>query len=167
MQTTDNQKELFIVVDEKDNILGYKTRYECHHDKNLIHRGVGVALFNLIGEIAFQKRSKTKDHYPGLYTLTSSGHVSKGESYHRAATRELKEEVGVENIKLEFVSKRLIVFEKEKGMDTFYKGTYNGEFVIDRKEVDGIYYFSKSQILTIKHQMTSYCLSSLEVLGWI
>lgn len=167
MQTTDNQKELFIVVDEKDKIVGYKTRYECHHDKNLIHRGVGVVLFNSKGEIAFQKRSQTKDHYAGLYTLTASGHVSKGESYLQAVIRELKEEVGVKNIKLEFISKRLIEFEKEREMDTLFKGIYNGEFTIDSNEVEGVYYFNKSQIFTIKNQMTSYCLSSLEVLGWI
>ena len=31
----DNQKELFIVVDKDDNVIEYRTRYDCHHDKSL------------------------------------------------------------------------------------------------------------------------------------
>ena len=167
MQTTDNQKELFIVVDESDKILDYKTRYECHHNKNLIHRSSGVFLFNSKGEIALQKRSMTKDTYPGFYTLTASGHAAKGESYLQSILREMNEEIGVENIQLEYVSKQLIENPTEREIGALFKGVYSGEFKPDSNEVEGVYYFNKSQILKIQEKITHWCLVSLKVIGWL
>lgn len=65
--TTDNQEEMFVVVDRDDTVVGYKTRYECHHDRSLIHRTVGALIFNDKGQILLQKRSMTKDMEPGLW----------------------------------------------------------------------------------------------------
>src|SRR3989344_7169383 len=92
----DNQNELFIVVDKKDRIIGYRTRYDCHHDKRLIHRAAGIVIFNKQGQILLQKRSKFKDLNPGMYTISASGHVSKGDTYKKAALRELQEELGIQ-----------------------------------------------------------------------
>lgn len=91
----DKQDELFVVVDKKDRIIGYRTRYECHHNKNLIHRAIGVVVFNKKGQILMQKRSRFKDLNPGLFTISASGHVTKGQTYYRAAQRELEEELGI------------------------------------------------------------------------
>lgn len=165
MQTTDNQKELFIVVDEKDKILGYKTRYECHHDRSLIHRSIGVFLFNSKGEVALQKRSLTKDTSPGFYTMSTSGHVAKGESYLQAALREMEEEIGVIGLQLEHVSTQLMEDQREREMGCLFKGVYDGEFKINKDEVEGVYYFSKSQIAKITHSITHCCLISLRILG--
>lgn len=167
MKTTDNQKELFIVVDEKDKILGYKTRYECHHNKNLIYRTIGVFLFNSKGEIALQKRSMTKDTLPGFYTFTASGHVAKGESYLKTALREMEEEIGVTGLQLEYVSTQLIEDKTEREMDTHYKGIYNGKFKINKDEVEEVYYFNKSQIAKIIDHTTLCCLVGLKTLGWL
>lgn len=55
----DDQKELFVVVDTDDHILEYRTRYDCHHDKTLIHRTAGVLIFD--GDrFLLQKRSDKK-----------------------------------------------------------------------------------------------------------
>lgn len=167
MQTTDNQKELFIVVDEKDKIVGYKTRYECHHDRSLIHRSIGVFLFNSKGEVAFQKRSMTKDTSPGFYTMTASGHVAKGETYLQAALREMEEEIGVSSMQLEHVSTQLIEDQREREIVCLFKGEYNGKFKINKDEVEGVYYFNKSQIAGITHKVTPCCLVSLKTLGLI
>lgn len=167
MQTTDNQKELFIVVDEKDKIVGYKTRYECHHDRSLIHRSIGVFLFNSKGEIAFQKRSMTKDTWPGLYTMTTSGHVAKGETYLQAAEREMEEEIGITGLQLEHVSTQLMEDPREREMGCLFKGVYDGKFNINRDEVEGIYYFGKSKLAEIIHEVTPCCLKSLKILGLV
>jgi len=103
METTDNQDELFVVVDKNDKVVGYRTRKECHQNKTLIHRSVGMVISNAKGEILLQKRSLTKDLYPGFYSSSCSGHLKKGEDYQKAAEREIKEELGVArklNIKL-------------------------------------------------------------------
>ncbi|PIY69522.1 NUDIX hydrolase [Candidatus Roizmanbacteria bacterium CG_4_10_14_0_8_um_filter_39_9] len=167
MQTTDDQKELFIVVDEQDNIKEFRTRGECHQNRNLIHRAVDVVLFNTKGEIAFQKRSMTKDTSPGFYSISASGHVSKGESYLQAAVREMEEEIGVRSIKLEYVATQLAESPKEKEMFMLFKGTYDGNFKINKDEVEGVYYFNKSQMAKIKKCITPCSLASLKILGWL
>ena len=167
MQTTDDQTELFIVVDEHDNIKEYRTRSECHQDRNLIHRAVDVVLFNVKGEIAFQKRSMTKDTSPGFYSISASGHVSKGESYLQAAAREMKEEIGIKDIKLEYVATQLAESSNEKEMFTLFKGQYDGNFNINKDEVEGVYYFNKSEIAKIKKHITPCSLASLKILGWL
>src|SRR5258706_2215468 len=102
----DDQKELFIVVDEDDTILEYRTRFDCHHDASLIHRAVGIILFNDKGQILLQKRSMKKDLNPGMFTISASGHVTKGQTYEEAAKRELEEELGIQT-PLTFVKKFL------------------------------------------------------------
>ena len=167
MQTTDNQKELFIVVDEKDNIIGYKTRYKCHHDKRLIHRALNIALFNKKGEIAFQKRTMTKDLYPGYYALTVTGHVSKGEDYLTAALREMKEEIGVTGVNLQHISTQVVDEPDEREMIAFFTGLYDGQFKPFKEEVEQIYFFSKDTMHTIVNTMTPCSYYSLKILGWI
>lgn len=167
MKTTDNQKELFIVVDEKDQIMGYKSRYECHHNSELIHRAINIALINDKDEIAFQKRSMTKDLYPGYYALTVTGHVSKGENYITAAIREMKEEVGVTGINLKHMSTQVVNEPAEREMVAFYTGIYNGSFKALKEEVDNMYYFSKENIYQIINNITPCSFNSLKILGWI
>ena len=92
----DNQKEVFIVVDKEDNQIAYRSRYDCHHDKTLIHRVVGIIITNDQNKMLLQKRSMIKDMYPGFYTITASGHETNGQSYEEAAHREMAEEIGVD-----------------------------------------------------------------------
>ena len=46
-------------------------------------------------QILLQKRSQTKDSFPGCLDTSSAGHLDAGEDFDAAARRELKEELGV------------------------------------------------------------------------
>ena len=46
-------------------------------------------------EVLMQKRSSTKDSFPGCYDISSAGHILAGSSYRTSALRELSEELGV------------------------------------------------------------------------
>ena len=96
MKSTDNSDELFDVVNDKDEVIGQATRGEVHKNKKLIHRSIGVAVFNSKGELFLQKRSATKDTDPLLWTISCSGHVRSGNDYDETAIRELKEELALE-----------------------------------------------------------------------
>jgi 16S rRNA (adenine1518-N6/adenine1519-N6)-dimethyltransferase len=88
-------EEYFDVVDENDNVIDRAPRSYVHAQK-LLHRAVSIFLFNTRGELLIQKRSASKDEYPGCYTSSASGHVSAGETYDETAPRELAEELGID-----------------------------------------------------------------------
>lgn len=146
METTDNQYEVFDVVDLDDKVIGEATRGQTHNNKNLIHRSVGIAVFNRRGKIFLQRRSMTKDTDALLWTISCSGHVLKGENYQETAYRELTEELGIEGSVLNFLIKYIFYGEKETEMVTLYKINYDGEIALQTEEILEGKFFSKQEI---------------------
>ena len=85
--------ELFDVVDAQDRVIGCAPRGEVHA-KSLIHRATHVLVHDAAGKIFLQRRSMSKDTFPGCWDSSCSGHVDAGEDYATAARRELGEELG-------------------------------------------------------------------------
>lgn len=150
------QEEIFIIVDKNDKVVGYKPR-SIAHKQRLLHRTSAVAVFNDKGEVLLQKRSKNVEIAPGNYTLSATGHVSKGETYSQAAQKELKEELGIQG-KLKFEKKVIKDFPNHFEMQSFYSTYHNGPFKVQTKELEKVEfvpvnklpeYFSKS-MATIK-----------------
>lgn len=157
----DNQDELFVVVDKNDRIIEYRSRYDCHHDKTLIHRAVGTIVFNKKGEILLQKRSKHKDLNPGMYDISSSGHVSPKETYLAAAKRELSEELGIRA----FLKKRkkfLVHTEDETEMDCLFTTTYEGPLNVSKEEIDEALFVPPGELKKMKAQLTPFAKNSLK-----
>ncbi len=82
------------VVDEEGNIIGQESR-ETIHSKGLLHQEIHVWFFTPRNEIIFQRRSEKADTFPNLLDATVGGHVEIGDSYEKAALREIEEETGV------------------------------------------------------------------------
>ncbi len=92
-----DREDIFDIVDSSDRVVGRAPRSEVH-SKGLLHRASHVLMFKGRGDarsILLQRRSETKDSYPGIYTTSCSGHVDSGESYSEAAVREMAEETGL------------------------------------------------------------------------
>lgn len=157
----DDQQELFIVVNKQDKVLGFHTRYDCHHDKKLIHRAIGIVVFNDRGEVLLQKRSRLKDTYPGFYTMACSGHVNKGEAYKVAAKRELEEELGV---KLPLTKKMKFLLEMldETEMDCIFTARYNGPFYPNSLEVEDVKFVTKRELKKMKKLLTPFAKYTFE-----
>jgi isopentenyl-diphosphate delta-isomerase type 1 len=162
----DSQNELFVVVDKCDTIVGYRTRFECHSDKTLIHRDVGIVIFNDHGEVLLQKRSIKKDTDPGFFTLSASGHVAKGETYRKAAIRELFEEIGI-RARLKKVKTFLVEYPFETEMETLFTANHNGPFIIDDFEVDSVTFVKPENIKLFKDKLTLFALESFKILGFL
>jgi len=88
-----NPDELFDVVDAADRVVGRAPRREVHA-RNLLHRAVHVLVHDAQGRLFLQRRSMSKDTFPGCWDSSCSGHVDAGEDYFTAARRELVEELG-------------------------------------------------------------------------
>ncbi len=86
---------VLILVDEKDNFLGYDTRENCHLGKGRMHRAFVVFLFNSRRELLLQKRSSRKQLWAGFWDVSATSHVLRDEDYLSAAARTLKNELGI------------------------------------------------------------------------
>lgn len=145
IETTDDQQELFIVVDKNDNVLEYRSRYDCHHDKSLIHRTVGAVVFDEKGRVLLQKRSNSKDMGAGLWGISCAGHVRKGQEYEEALHRELIEELGVD-MPVTYMTKFIPADEDETEMSALYKGVSSGPFTPNLEEVERLEFFSPREL---------------------
>jgi isopentenyldiphosphate isomerase len=83
----DDPDEVFDLVDERDHVIGRVRRGDAHHNPDLIHRSVQVLVFDRLGRLLLQRRSQTKDLFPGYYCASASGHVTAGDEYARRQTR--------------------------------------------------------------------------------
>ena len=170
MKTTDDQNELFVVVDEEDNILGYYTRHACHNNRLLLHRGVIMYIFDDEGRVLLQKRSATKDTDPGFWSMSAGGHVGKGETYEVAMDRELREELGVE-LPIKFVEKFIFRHPRETEIDTLFVAKGNGPFYPSHNEVEEVKFFTKldlnKKLQSSGFKMTKICRESLQKLAFL
>ena len=87
-------EEMFDVVDQEDRVL-FQSPRSVVHANHWLHRAVHIFVFNSCGELLIHRRSATKDEAPLKCTSSASGHLSAGEDYATAATRELEEELGL------------------------------------------------------------------------
>ena len=69
--------------------------------KGLCHRVTGVFVLDREGRLFVQRRTETKDVYPGMLDLCAGGVVVAGESYEECAEREAAEELGIVDTPLE------------------------------------------------------------------
>jgi isopentenyl-diphosphate delta-isomerase type 1 len=139
-------EEVFDVVDERDEVIGQRTRREVHQ-LGLLHRAVHVFIFNSRGELFLQKRSLKKDCSPGKWDSSASGHLDVGESYDACAIRELREELGLE---LPRALTRLFKLNAcpETGQEFVwvYRGESDGPFVLHPEEIERGDWFASDHI---------------------
>ncbi len=86
--------EFFDWVDGMDRVIGVTSREDAHKYE-LFHRAVHIYAKGNNQGLWLQRRSMNKDLEPGLWTVSCSGHVDRGESYDVASLREFSEELGV------------------------------------------------------------------------
>ena len=97
--------ELIDVVNEKGEPTGETILKHDAHRHGVLHRTAHVWIFNNEGEILLQRRSRTKDTYPGLRDISAAGHIGAGENIVIGAKREVVEELGIsfEESELDFL----------------------------------------------------------------
>ena len=113
--------ELFEVRDQEGNATGVARERALVHMNGDLHgtAHVWVARENEKSgwDILLQKRSRSKDSYPGRYDISSAGHLQAGDDFLPSALRELREELGIQAVEaqMEFVG-----FHRVDMEDVFY-----------------------------------------------
>lgn len=87
--------ELVDVLDEQGNPTGEQILKSEAHRLGILHPSVHVWFYNDQGQLLIQKRASGKEAHPGLWDVSVAGHVSAGEDSATAATREIREEIGM------------------------------------------------------------------------
>lgn len=90
-----DQEENIDVLNSNGKRTGRVVAKSYAHKNALWHTGAHIWVYNLKDQILLQKRSMEKENYPGLWDISSAGHVSAGETPKMAALRELSEELGI------------------------------------------------------------------------
>lgn len=88
--------EKLILVDDDDNIIGYKTKEESHKGNGILHRAFSIFIFDDQNRLLIHKRSNSKKLWPLYWSNSCCSHPRQGENIEEAAHRRLKEELGIE-----------------------------------------------------------------------
>jgi isopentenyl-diphosphate delta-isomerase type 1 len=132
-----NPDELFDVVDGDDQVVGQAPRHEVHARK-LRHRAIHVLVHDPNGRLFLQRRSLSKDTFPGCWDSSCSGHVDAGEDYPGAARRELGEEIGWHDASLPLRPLLKLPASPETGhefIQIFVLGPLTGPFELNPEEI--------------------------------
>jgi isopentenyl-diphosphate delta-isomerase len=93
-------EEVFEIFDAHGRRLGTAPRSQVHRE-GLWHRAANVFLLDRYGRLWLQRRSSTKDVWPGAWDLSVAEHLQPDETYLEAAARGLHEEMNVPGVALE------------------------------------------------------------------
>lgn len=149
-------EELLILVDARDNIIGFENRGKCHEGEGLLHRAFSILIFNDQKQLLLQKRSDQKLLWPLYWSNSVCSHPRKGEGYEEAAMRRLEEELGqATSLKLLFKFQYQARFKNigaEKEMCCVYIGKTNGTVRANPKEIAEWKYIDRETLN--KHMMT-------------
>jgi len=126
-QQEKEKQEYLDVVNENGEVIGKDTRYNCHKNSKLLHKVCDVFLFNEKGEVLLQQRSADKINDPNMWTNSAGGHIESGESEEVGVAKEIKEEVGLKDVKLtKCFSTLTYVYRGDGGNESHFVNVYIG-----------------------------------------
>jgi isopentenyl-diphosphate Delta-isomerase len=138
-----------ILVDEHDVQTGTMEKMEVHQ-KALLHRAFSIFVFNSKGEILLHRRASKKYHSGGLWTNACCSHPKPGEEILSAASRRLKEEMGIiTSLQKAFDFTYKAILENgltEHEYDHVFVGIYDGDILPDKEEVSDYCFKSMDEI---------------------
>jgi isopentenyl-diphosphate delta-isomerase len=138
-----------VLVNEQDEQVGTMEKLAAHRSPHL-HRAFSVFLFDRKNRLLLQQRAHSKYHSGGLWTNTCCSHPYPGETVEAAATRRLREEMGIEcSLRKSFHFTYQAEFDNglwEHEFDHVFVGCYEGEISPDPDEVAGWCYKSLAEI---------------------
>ena len=144
--------ERVVIVDADDVPVDVVPR-SVMRAEGLRHRTTGIFVMDGEGRVFVQRRTETKDVYPGLLDLCAGGVVVEGESYEESARREAAEELGIVDTPLAPVFDVYFEDAGEGGRPTtrhwcrVFVCRHNGPFTLQPEEVASGEFVAVSDVL--------------------
>lgn len=141
-------EDKLVAVDLLDRKIGegYK---EYIHKNRILHRAFSVFIVNG-DKMLLQQRAYSKYHSGGLWANACCSHPREGEKLSDAVNRRLSEELGI-SLKTEELFQ--FVYYQEYGevsefeYDHVFLGEYDGDFKINRDEIERIQWVNIEQLM--------------------
>ncbi len=158
--------EIFDVIDEKDEVIGQATREECHTNPKLIHRAVHFTLVDKKnGKILLTQRSFQKETDPGKLCFLGE-HVLAGETWDEAASRGVREELGINNITIHKKAQNLFHYTNQTELVQFYLGEWDESTLsFDKGEIIQLIWKTRDELIQDKEdysEMTKYWVENIK-----
>lgn len=170
-----NNEEWIVEVDENDKLRSRIERGIAHNERDpKIHREVMTLLYTDSShkEFILQHRSIKKKQFPGLWTLSVTGHVDfadlselDSDGYLTAARRETLEEIGVNITKARLVGKIIHKLPQNWSIMGIVVGEYKGEIKLAADEVSEVNIYNKDTIKEVSDKLTPGAKACLIYLG--
>ena len=159
----DAADELVTIVDKDNNEVGVVPRREMRSGR-LRHRATYILVVNAKGELLVQKRTQTKDVFPGYYDVAAGGVVLAGESYEEGALRELEEELGIRDTPLTSLFDLYYEDEHIRLWGRAFSCEYEGQIVLQEEEVESGEFKRVEEVLRLAatERFTPDCLEVLQ-----
>lgn len=108
--------ELVVLVDDNNVPIGTADKDTVHTTDTPLHRAFSLFLFNAKGQTLLTKRAAIKKTFPGVWTNAVCGHLTPDETPVAAATRRLREELGVVDVAIREASPYRYRFADKNGI---------------------------------------------------
>ncbi len=141
----DPSQEAVIIVDKENNVTGAVPRWIMRRDR-LIHRATYIVVSNSQQQILVQKRTMSKDIYPGLLEMASGGVVRQGETWMSSAQRELQEETGISDVTLKVHFDFYFEDKSNRVWGRIFSCTWDGALKFQKEEVEWGKFLNQKEI---------------------
>lgn len=142
--------EPLILVDDDNNVIGYRSKADVHAGDGILHRAFSVFLFDAEGRLLLQQRSASKPLWPLYWANSCCSHPRRGETEAEAAKRRVLEELGLD-AELEYVYTFTYHAKYEdKGSEhetcSVFLGRARGEVATNENEIAAIRWLSAEEV---------------------
>ncbi|EMG9576776.1 NUDIX hydrolase YfcD [Providencia stuartii] len=150
------------IVDENNEVIAQATRSQMRAE-NLRHRATYIVVHDGMGKILVQRRTDSKDFYPGYLDATAGGVVTQGENILDSAKREAEEELGIAGVP--FAEHGLFYYEGEncRIWGGLFSCVSHGPFALQESEVVEVNWLTPAEISARCDEFTSDSLKALSL----
>ncbi|TQI81420.1 isopentenyldiphosphate isomerase [Serratia fonticola] len=150
------------IVNEQNEVIAQSSRQQMRAQR-LRHRATYIVVHDGMGKILVQRRTDTKDFYPGWLDATAGGVVQSGENVLDSARREAEEELGIAGVP--FAEHGLFYFEEEqcRVWGALFSCVSHGPFALQEEEVAEVRWLKPEEITARCDEFTPDSLKALSL----